>query len=64
MRDSNPRVADRVKHREVPSLGALLDPTEEKINMFLDAGFDPLKLKYLYELAQIYDNKKCNELRK
>ena len=64
VRDSNPRLADRVKHGAVPFVAAMPDSTEEKLNMFLDAGFDPLKLKYLNDLSQTYYKQKCEELKK
>lgn len=61
---SNSRIGDRVRHGQVPFMGALPDSTEEKLNMFLDAGFDALKLKFLNELAQKYYNQKCEDLKK
>jgi hypothetical protein len=45
-------------------VAALPESLEEKLNMFLDAGFDPLKLSYLNTLAQKYYNQKCEELKK
>jgi hypothetical protein len=64
VRDSNSRLAERVKHGAVPFMAALPESIEEKMNMLLDAGFDPLKLTYLNELSQKYFNQKCEDLKK
>jgi hypothetical protein len=64
IRDANPRLGDRVKYGAVPFIAALPESLEEKLNMFLDAGFDPLKLRYLNSLAQKYYDQKCEELKK
>jgi hypothetical protein len=64
VREANPRLGDRVKHGAVPFVAAMPDSMEEKLNMFVDAGFDPLKLKYLNDLSKKYYDQKCEELKK
>ena len=64
VRESNPRLGDKIKHGAVPFIAALPESIEEKLNMFLDAGFDPLKQKFLNDLAQKYYTQKCEELKK
>ena len=63
VREYNPRLGDKVKHGAVPFVAALPESTEEKFNMFLDAGFDPLKQEFLKDLANKYYAQRCDELR-
>jgi hypothetical protein len=63
VRDSNPSISDRVKYGCVPYRGAIPDSPEERMNMLLDAGFEPLKLFYLKELAREAYERRCKELR-
>lgn len=64
VREANPRIGDKVKLGAVPFTAAMPESIEEKLNMFLDAGFDPLKLRYLNDLSQKYYNQKCEDLKK
>ena len=55
---------DRLKHGCVQYRAGLPVNIEERLNLFLDAGFDPRKLAYLKELARKAFKGKCDELRK
>lgn len=62
VRDSNTGLTDRVKNGCVLFKAAMPDALDEKMNMLLDAGFEPLKLFYLKELARIAYERKCEDL--
>ncbi|KAH8602635.1 RNA dependent RNA polymerase-domain-containing protein [Bisporella sp. PMI_857] len=62
IRDSSNPVADRVKNGVVPYKAAMPVALGEKINMFLDAGFEPLKLDYLQTLARQAYEQHCKDL--
>lgn len=64
IRETNPGLTDRVKHGMVQYKASLPVSLEEKLNMFLDAGFDPMKLTYLEELSRQHYTQKCDELKK
>ena len=62
VRDSNTGLGDLVKHGCVPFKGAMPDRHDEKMNLLLNAGFEPLKLFYLKELARQAYEWKCKDL--
>jgi len=64
IRDNNAGLTDRVKYGVVQYKSALPVSLDERLNMFLDAGFDPKKLQFLRELATKAYTRKCDELKK
>lgn len=63
VRDTNYGVKERLAHGEVVMQGGMPTSLEEKLNMLLDAGFDPKKLKYLQDLARKSYSDKCEQLK-
>lgn len=63
VRDGNTGLSDRVKYGCVQFKAAMPDALDEKMNMLLDAGFEPLKNHYLKELARQAYERKCEDLK-
>ena len=55
--------ANRVKYGRVPFLAGLPESKEEIMTFLLNSGFDPMKQKYLQELAWDLQKQKCDTLR-
>lgn len=51
VRETDPGITDRIKFGQVAYEAALPKSQREKINLLLDAGFNPKKLHFLRELA-------------
>jgi hypothetical protein len=61
-RDMDSGLVDRIKHGEVLYRAGLPIANGEKINLLLDSGFDPKKLRYLKDLAWGLYKSKCDVL--
>ena len=55
---------DRIERGEVPFLGGLPEQDEEVMAFLVDGGFDPMKQKYLQDLAWQAQKRKCDDLQK
>lgn len=55
---------ERLKYGFVQYRAGLPTSIEERLNLFLDAGFDARKLGYVKELARVAFKARCDELRK
>ena len=64
IRDNNPNVKERLKANAIPYRAGLPVVIEERLNVFLDNGFDPKKLKFMKELAKNVFKNKCDDLQK
>jgi hypothetical protein len=60
----NPGTQDRIKHGQVPYEAGLPISLEEKLNMLLDAGFDPKRLRFLKDLVWKAYSDKCELLKR
>jgi RNA dependent RNA polymerase len=60
----NSSIQDRLKHRQVHYEAGLPTTLEEKLNMLLDAGFDPKMLRFLKDLAWKAYSGKCELLKR
>ncbi|KAI0147187.1 hypothetical protein GGR57DRAFT_262590 [Xylariaceae sp. FL1272] len=58
------RRQERVKVGCVPYSGGLPSNDEDTMELLLDSGFDPAKLKFLQEMAYKLQHRKCEELQK
>jgi len=63
VREAHNSVSDRVKYGCVSFKAAVPNSLDERMNMLLDAGFEPLKLKYLRELARLVYKRHCDNLK-
>ncbi len=63
VRDNNSGVEERIKHCQVPYVAGLPRSLEEQLNLLLDAGFDPQKLRFLKDLAWKAYTQKCAVLK-
>jgi hypothetical protein len=64
LRENNSNIDDRLKNGAVPYRAGLPVTTEERLNMMLDAGFDPKKLHFMNDLARRAFKNKGDELKK
>ncbi|KAJ9136867.1 RNA-dependent RNA polymerase [Pleurostoma richardsiae] len=55
---------DRIKNRSVEFLGGLPSEDSEAMNILLDGGFDPKKMKYMQEMLWQMQKNKCDLLKK
>jgi len=62
LRDSNSGLVDRAKHGIVPYKASLPLMNNERLNMLVDAGFDPLKLNYPQELSRQVYERNCTDI--
>lgn len=62
VRDSNPNLKERLKGSIAYKAG-LPVVREERLNVFLDAGFDPRKLMFMKEMAKDVFKSRTNELK-
>ena len=63
IRDYNSGLTERVKHGVLQYKASLPVQLEEKLNIFLEAGFDPMKLAFLQEESQQLYIRKCDDLK-
>ncbi|KAK7962123.1 RNA-directed RNA polymerase [Apiospora aurea] len=54
----------RLKNGQVPFVGGLPKQDEDRINFLLDGGFDPRRLRMLWELTFKLRKDKCEEMKK
>jgi hypothetical protein len=64
LRENNSNIDDRLKNGVVPFRASLPVSTDERLNMMLDAGFDPKKLYFTNELSRKAFKNKGDELKK
>jgi hypothetical protein len=64
LRENNSNIDDRLKNGAVPFRAGLPVSTEERLNMMLDAGFDPKKLYFMKDLSRKAFKTKGDELKK
>jgi hypothetical protein len=64
LRENNSNIDDRLKIGGVPFRAGLPVSTDERLNMMLDAGFDPKKLYFMNELSRKAFKNKGDELKK
>lgn len=55
---------ERLKHGLVPFRGGSPITLEEELTMYLDAGFEPKKLRMVADLAKTLFDQQCNEMKK
>lgn len=60
---SNPNLKERLTQGAVRFQAGLPVSPEERMNVLLDAGFDPKKLLFMKEIARTIFKNKCNELK-
>jgi len=60
--ESNPNISERAKLGIVPYKFGLPVATDERLNMFLRAGFEPKKLHFMKDLALKAFENKCKDL--
>ncbi|KAM0172439.1 hypothetical protein ACHAPC_010765 [Botrytis cinerea] len=60
---TNSSLQDRVKNGTLQWLGGLPTKNEDKLNLLLDAGFDPRRLQYVMDLVKKSFDMKCAELK-
>lgn len=63
VRPTNSSIQDKIKTGAIQWRGGLPAKHEDRINILLDAGFDPCKLSYLMELAKKSLKMKCDDLK-
>lgn len=63
IRDSNSGINERLKSGAVPYRAGLPVTTDERLNMVLDAGFEPKNLYFMKDLARKAFKSKCEELK-
>ncbi|RAL64969.1 hypothetical protein DID88_001559 [Monilinia fructigena] len=63
IRPTNSSIQDKIKAGAIQWRGGLPAKLEDRINILLDAGFDPCKLLYLMELAKKSVKMKCDDLK-
>lgn len=64
IQENSPCRHERVERGKVPFLGGLPENDEETMNFLVDAGFDPMKQRYLQDLAWQAQKRKCDDLQK
>jgi hypothetical protein len=64
VRDNNSNVKERLKAGAVAYCAGLPTAYEERLNVLLDVGFDPKRLRFIKELATKVFNNKCEDLKK
>ena len=64
VRGNNGNIKERLKTGVVPYRAGLPATLEERLNLLLDAGFDPRELHFLKEMARTAFKSKCDELKK
>ncbi|KAH8648331.1 RNA dependent RNA polymerase-domain-containing protein [Tricladium varicosporioides] len=62
--ERSPNFKERLKHQQVPYQAGLPATLEERLTMFLDAGFEPKKIKFVADAATRLFELQCNELKK
>jgi hypothetical protein len=62
-RDANSNMKERLKAGVVPFRAGLPVNTEERLNMMLDAGFEPRSLHFVKEMTRALFKGKCDELK-
>ncbi|KAM3065018.1 hypothetical protein ACMFMG_001227 [Clarireedia jacksonii] len=63
VRSTNASIQDRLKAGAVVYRAGLPTTLNERLNLFLDAGFEPQKLLYMKELARSAFKYRCDELK-
>ncbi|KAB8296442.1 hypothetical protein EYC80_009183 [Monilinia laxa] len=63
IRPTNSSIQDKIKTGAIQWRGGLPAKLEDRINILLDAGFDPCKSSYLMELAKKSLKMKCDDLK-
>ncbi|KAF3016464.1 hypothetical protein E8E14_008482 [Neopestalotiopsis sp. 37M] len=63
-KSSMSRRAERLEEDQVPRLGSVPRHDEDRIQMFLAAGFRPMELKMLWEMVWKLCKERCEELKR
>ncbi|ESZ94181.1 RNA polymerase RNA dependente [Sclerotinia borealis F-4128] len=63
VRPTNSSIQERIKTGTIQWRGGLPAKHEDRLNILLDAGFDPRKLSYLMELAKKSLTMRCDDLK-
>jgi hypothetical protein len=61
-KDNQPSVEDRLKDEQVQYYAGMPVAESEKLNLLLDAGFEPKKLKFMADIAFKAYSRKCDTL--
>lgn len=63
VKENNPNIKERLKFGEVPYKAGMPAQTEEKLNVMLDAGFNPIALAYMRDMAWDVIKRKGEDLK-
>lgn len=63
VRDTNPRIGDKIKLGVIPFTAGLPTLQGDIMNLLLDAGFDPMTLPFFRKRAEALYNQKCDAIR-